>query len=149
MTPAIPSASYLAEGLVITSTRSTRFAGSCRSPLLPLKLTSPEGLPSIRIRTLAEPLKLTFPSGSTATEGRFIRMSEALPPAFARSLPTLNIRLSRESSINVFSPCTTTSSRSAVLDWREIAPRPTTFCLALRVNWGDLMASNPINSTKA
>ena len=104
ITPAIPSASYLAEGFVMTSTLSTMFAGNCLKPLLPLKLTKPDGFPSINILTLAEPLNLTFPSGSTAIEGRFRRISEALPPAFARSFPTLNILLSRDNCITVFSP---------------------------------------------
>ena len=45
-----------------------------------LILVTFEGLPSIRIRTLSLPLKLTVPSVSTATEGTLLRTSLAVPP---------------------------------------------------------------------
>ena len=59
--PAVPSASYLAEGEVITSTLSIASAGNWRKALVPSKPTKEEGFPSIKIRTFSFPLKLTFP----------------------------------------------------------------------------------------
>ena len=75
MIPDCPSASYLADGLVITSTRSIMLACSCLSPAPPLKETIPDGFPSIKILTLLLPLNFIAPSGSTVTEGIFIKMS--------------------------------------------------------------------------
>ncbi|MNS47224.1 hypothetical protein D3C72_797470 [compost metagenome] len=56
--PAVPSESYLEDGLVITSTFSIFSAGICSSPLLAVKT---EGFPFIRIRTPVLPRKLTAP----------------------------------------------------------------------------------------
>ena len=52
MIPAVPSALYLAEGEVITSTFSTLSDGNCFSASLLLIPTNPDGLPLIRILTL-------------------------------------------------------------------------------------------------
>ena len=75
--PAVPSASYLAEGEVTTSTLSMASAGNCLSASVPLKPTSAEGFPSISILTFSLPLRLTFPSTSTSTEGTLSKTSEA------------------------------------------------------------------------
>ena len=49
--PAVPEASYLAEGDVITSTFSIDSAGSCLKPWGPEIPTKPDGLPFIKILT--------------------------------------------------------------------------------------------------
>ena len=87
--PAVPSASYLADGEVITSTLSMASAGNWRNASVPLKPTNAEGLPSINILTFSLPLRLTFPSTSTSTEGTLSKTSDAEPPLTVMSLPTL------------------------------------------------------------
>ena len=87
--PAVPSAPYLAEGEVITSTLSIDSAGRFCSPCGPDIPTSPEGLPLIRILTFSFPLRDTLPSKSTDTEGTFPKTSATFPPLTVRSLPTL------------------------------------------------------------
>jgi len=86
MIPAMPSGSYLAEGLVMISMFSMAEAGSCRKASLP---ESTLGLPSIRTVKLEEPLSETFPSISTSTEGVFSSTSTAVPPAALMSWLTL------------------------------------------------------------
>ncbi len=108
--PAVPSASYLAEGDVITSTRSIASAGNWRRASVPLKPTKAEGFPSINILTFSFPLKLTFPSTSTSTEGTLSKTSEAEPPLTVMSFPTLYILLSKRISTVDFSAIITTSS---------------------------------------
>lgn len=87
--PAVPSASYLAEGEVITSTFSIASAGNWRKASVEFKPTSPDGLPLINIRTLSFPRKETFPSTSTETDGTLSNTSLTVPPLTVRSLPTL------------------------------------------------------------
>ena len=78
MIPALPSASYRAEGFVITSTLSSASAEIVRSASA--IFTAFEGFPSIRIFTLSFPRRLTFPSPSTVTEGTLSSTSLADPP---------------------------------------------------------------------
>ena len=80
MIPAVPSASYLADGEVMISTFSTLSDGNCFSASLLLIPTNPEGLPLISIVTLWFPLSETFPSTSTATDGRLSKTSLTLLP---------------------------------------------------------------------
>ncbi len=102
--PAIPSASYFADGLVTTSTLSIILAGILFKP--PVK---PEGRPSIKMRTFSEPRKATFPSISTVTEGTLFKISSAEPPVFAKSFPTLKTFLSKVKTTLLFSARTSTS----------------------------------------
>ncbi len=94
--PAIPSASYFEEGLLITSTFSMRLAGIERKPLASPEPTRPEGFPSMSIRTFSLPLKLTSPSTPTFTEGTLFKISWAEPPVLAKSFPTVKIFLSSD-----------------------------------------------------
>ena len=71
--PAVPSASYLAEGDVITSTRSMASAGSWRNASVEPKPAIADGFPLIKIRTFSLPRKLMAPSTSTFTEVRYSR----------------------------------------------------------------------------
>ena len=87
--PAVPSASYLADGEVTTSTLSIDSAGSCLNPCGPDIPTSPDGLPLIRILTLSFPLKETAPSTSTETDGTLPSTSATDPPLTVISFPTL------------------------------------------------------------
>ncbi len=85
MIPAFPSASYFAEGLVITSICFTDDAGICFKTSLPFNVV---GLPSIRTTKSELPRKVTLPCGSTCTEGVFSRAVAALPPALFKSFST-------------------------------------------------------------
>ena len=76
--PAPPSASYLDEGLVITSILSSASAGIDCSAVA--TFTAFDGFPSIKTRTASLPRKLTFPSASTETDGTLFKTSVALPP---------------------------------------------------------------------
>ena len=49
--PAMPSGSYFADGLVMTSTRSMELAGICSRNAFWAAPVNPEGLPSMRICT--------------------------------------------------------------------------------------------------
>ncbi len=111
--PAVPSASYRADGEVITSTFSIDSAGNCLSASVEFSPTSPEGFPFIKIRTLSLPLSATFPSTSTDTEGTLSKTSLTVPPFTVKSLPTLYIFLSNLISTVVFSAIISTSSRAS------------------------------------
>ncbi len=87
--PAVPSASYLEEGLVITSTRSMASAGSCVNAFVSPKPAIAEGRPFINIRTFSLPLKLIPPSTSTVTEGTLLSASPTVAPRVVRSFPML------------------------------------------------------------
>ncbi len=131
--PAIPSASYRADGLVMTSILSIRSPCSILKASGLLRPTSPEGLPSTSIRTFELPRKLTFPSTSTATEGTLSSISEAFLPLLVRSLATLKTLLSRLNSICCFSADTTTSERVSESSRKTIDPTFTwgSFCETL------------------
>ena len=124
MIPAIPSASYRADGLVMISTLSIRFPCKPANPP-PLIPTIVDGFPSTKIRTFSLPLSLTPPSPSTWTEGKLPKISAAVAPLLAKSVPTLNIRLSKASSILAFCPFTVTSAKVLVLDLILIVPKLT------------------------
>ena len=62
--PAVPEASYRAEGEVTTSTFSIDSAGSCRKAEEPESLTNPEGFPLIKIRTLSFQLNISNKQGN-------------------------------------------------------------------------------------
>ena len=120
--PAVPSASYLSEGLVITSMRSIMSA--VRVPrALPSLLASTEGLPLIKICTPATPRSRTCPSMVTFTDGTLLSTSRALAPALLRSCPTLNTRRSSLNSVCDRSPRTSTSSSVSVSSASAIVPR--------------------------
>ena len=87
--PAVPSALYLAEGDVITSTFSTLSEGNCFNASLLLIPTRPDGLPFIRILTLSFPLNETLPSISTSIDGRLSKTSLTLLPFKVKSFPML------------------------------------------------------------
>ena len=86
--PAVPSGSKRAEGLVMSSTRSTALAGKDSKKASRAPPASPEGRPSMRICTPADPRRVMLPSMSTLTEGMFSSNSVVLPPRLVRSLPT-------------------------------------------------------------
>ena len=109
MIPEVPSASYFAEGLVITSTFSI-ISAVMVPKVLPCSLAMTEGFPLIKICTPWLPLRLICPSISTFTEGTLFNTSKALAPVVLRSLPTLKTLLSSLNSVLETSPCTTTSS---------------------------------------
>ena len=111
MIPAVPAASYLADGLVTTSICDIRLDGIDLSPPLPPMPMRPEGLPSIRIRTFSLPRRLTLPSTSTVTDGMLSSISCAVPPLLARSFPTVNIFLSNAKVVSLRSAVISISSR--------------------------------------
>ena len=111
--PAVPSASYLAEGEVITSTFSIDSAGNCRNASVEFKPTKPDGFPLIKIRTLSFPRKATLPSTSTETDGTLSKTSLTVPPRTVKSLPTLYIFLSSLISTVVFSAIISISSKAS------------------------------------
>ena len=82
-----------------------------------------EGRPSINILTLSFPLKLTFPSPSTETEGTLSNTSLAVPPLTVMSCPTLYIFLSSFISTVDFSLVITTSLSWVASGCKEIVPR--------------------------
>ena len=113
--PAVPSASYLAEGDVMTSTFSIASAGNCLNASVELSPTNPEGLPLMSIRTLSLPLKATLPSASTETDGTLSKTSLTEPPLTVRSLPTLYIFLSSFNSTVVLSAIISTACKASKL----------------------------------
>ena len=86
MIPAEPSGENSAEGLVITSTRSTESAGSdCSAWAALWPRTSALGLPSTRMVTLVSPRSETLPCTSTSTDGMFFSASLIVPVVVCRS----------------------------------------------------------------
>ena len=84
------------------------------------------GFPSIKILTLWDPLKLTFPSISKSIEGIFSKISSAVPPLLLKSLPTLKTRLSNFNSKLLLSALIVTSlsavaSESKLIFFRSIS----------------------------
>ena len=100
--PPLPSASYLAEGEVITSTFSIASAGNSliKDEFTPTNL---DGLPFIRILAASLPLNRIFPSISVETDGILSRTSVPVPPRTVRSFPTVYIFLSNLISTDVSS----------------------------------------------
>ena len=123
MIPPPPSASYRADGFVITSTFSTASAGnnfSASATFIPAK---PEGFPSINIFTFSFPRSATFPSVSTVTEGTLSKTSLTVPPLTIISLPTLYTLLSNLISTVDFSAIITTSCNCEISASNEKAPK--------------------------
>ncbi len=89
MMPPVPSASYFAPGLVITSTRSITSAGIIFTASAMLDDMIVEGLPFIRTLMLLEPCMDTFPSRSTVSRGVRRKTSAAVPPRDVTSLEAL------------------------------------------------------------
>ena len=87
--PAVPSASYLAEGEVTTSTCWIDSDGIDLRPSGPERPTIPDGFPLINIFILLLPRRDTFPSISTSNEGIFAKTSLTLPPRTVMSCPIL------------------------------------------------------------
>ena len=136
MIPAVPSASYFADGLVITSTFS--IISAVIDPSAPPSVSArTDGLPLIRICTPLLPLRVTAPSILTSTEGTLFNTSKALPPLLARSLPTLKTRLSSLNSVVDLSCVMTTSSSISASLPSVITPRsalgPTNLISSTRV----------------
>ena len=127
----------------MTSTFSIASAGIWRKASAPFKPTKALGLPSIKMVTLSLPLKLTFPSTSTWTDGTFPRTSLAFPPLIERSLPMLNIFLSKRISTVVFSAIITTSSSDFASSESLIVPK---FKSAFTVFSGYFLDWKEINS---
>ena len=91
----MPSASYRAEGFVMTSTCLMILARDRSEPIGISSTTRVlKGAHRLIFEHLRYPRKLTFPSMSTDTEGTLSNISSAVPPVFAKSLPTLNTVLS-------------------------------------------------------
>ena len=109
--PDDPSALYLEEGFVIISTLSISLPCNCLKAFGPSNPIILAGLPSTRILTLCDPLRLTFPSISRSIDGIFSKISSAVPPLLLKSLPTLKTLLSNLSSRLLFSALTVTSFR--------------------------------------
>ena len=118
----MPSGSYFADGLVMTSTRSIELAGICSRNAFWAAPVNPEGLPSMRICTCEEPRSDTLPSMSTATEGTLTSSSLAVPPAAERSFPTLNTLRSMSISRELASSTTTASSKALTRGLRAMLP---------------------------
>src|SRR3569833_4653158 len=78
MIPAEPSASYLAEGEVITSMLLIWSAGIVFYTSDKLAEVAPEGLPLIKTRTLLSQRRETIPMKSTATKDTFFCLSVVL-----------------------------------------------------------------------
>ena len=110
--PPLPSASYLAEGDVITSTFSMASAGNSfmNDELIPTNL---DGFPFIRILAASLPLKSIFPSISVETDGILSSTSVPVPPLTVKSLPTVYIFLSNRISTVVSSAMISTSPSDA------------------------------------
>ena len=86
--PAVPSGSYFAEGIAITSTFSINTASRTS------RLDADFILPSIIILTDSFPLKLTSPSAPTVTDGKLLNTSSAVPLAAIGMSSTLYTFLS-------------------------------------------------------
>ena len=121
--PAVPSASYLAEGLVITSTFSMASAGNCLRASVEPNPASAEGFPLMSILTFSLPLRLMAPSTSTFTDGTLFRASLTVAPLMVRSLPILYIFLSNLTSTVVRSPTTSTSLSWATSNASFMVPK--------------------------
>ncbi len=104
MIPAEPSASYLADGEVITSMLLIWSAGmvfSNTSDKL-ADVAPDDGLPLISTRTFWSPRRQdTFPFMSTATSGTFCNTSVALPPADVRNILSQHYK---QSYLSCFQP---------------------------------------------
>ena len=104
------------------STLSMRLPCKDCKPDDPLMPTSVDGFPSIKMRTFSLPRKLIPPSPLTCTDGKLPNISAAVAPLLAASVPTLNTRLSKASSILAFCPLTVTSAKVCVLAFTWICP---------------------------
>ena len=87
--PEEPSASYLAEGEVITSTDLIISAGICFNASATLLAMIVEGLLLIKTFTFELPLNDTLPSKSTVRDGTFLRTSAPSPPLLVISFSAL------------------------------------------------------------
>ena len=142
--PAVPSASYLADGEVITSTFSIASAGICLNASAPFMPTKALGLPSINMVTFSFPRKLTVPSTLTCTDGTLPKTSLAFPPRIDKSLPILNIFLSKRISTVVFSATITISSKPFVASDNFITPKSLSeiiFSFGNFIDWKEINAT--------
>ena len=130
MMPLMPSGSYLAEGLVMTSTFSTVEAGICSSNDARSLLSSSLGRPLTNTLTLLEPRSVTLPSLSTATLGTCSSTSVAVPPLLTIFLSTLMTRLSNWYSTIERSAVTSTASIIVPLILSGTFPTFTSRCLS-------------------
>ena len=80
MIPAVPSASYFADGFVMTSTFSIPSAGNDRKASATFPAIIPLGRPLISTFKFRLPRIETLPSISTSTIGTFANKSDAEPP---------------------------------------------------------------------
>ena len=100
MIPADPSASYFADGDVITSTVLIISAGICFKASVILEAIIVDGLLLINTFTFVEPRKEGLPSKSTESIGTFFKTSVASPPLLEASFSALYTVRSTRSSIN-------------------------------------------------
>ncbi len=87
--PAEPSASYFADGDVITSTVLIISAGICFKASAMLDAIIVEGLLLINTFTLEDPRNEGLPSKSTDNMGTFFKTSVASPPLLVASFSAL------------------------------------------------------------
>ncbi len=123
MIPPMPSGSYFAEGLVITSTRSIMAAGILSTMARRSPCVRPLGLPSISTFTFWSPRRLILPSISTSKEGILFNASEAVPPCTVRLWSTKKIFLSMVWINCGTSPITSTSCSCIIETDKAIVPR--------------------------
>ena len=102
MMPPEPSASYLAEGEVMTSTVLIWSAGICFSASAMLLAEMVEGLLLMSTLMLLEPRRLTLPSRSTLSSGTRLSTSVASPPRVVWSFSALYTVRSTRSSMMAF-----------------------------------------------
>ena len=133
MMPLMPSGSYLAEGLVMTSTFSTVEAGICSSRVLRSEASSSLGRPLTSTFTLEEPRNVTLPSLSMATLGTCSSTSVAVPPPLTIFLSTFTTRLSSWYSTIERSAVISTASIRVAWGLMPTLPRLALGCSALRM----------------
>ena len=117
--PEVPSGSYFAEGFVIISILSIVLAGICSRAS---DGSSTDGLPSINKVKFELPLRETFPSISTLTEGAFSKISTAVPDVAVNCSLTLIIFLSILYSIDAFFSLTSIPLKVTAVGSNAICP---------------------------
>ena len=122
MMPAIPSGSYLADGLAITSMRSMVFAGSVLRYDASCAPRIGVGRPLIWTTTFSLPRRLTLPSMSTCTDGTFSSSSLAFAAPGARSFARYALRSGSVTTV-ARSSFTVTASRITDIGASFATPR--------------------------
>ena len=146
MIPAEPSASYLAEGEVITSTVLIISAGICLNASAILDAIMVDGLLLIKTRTLVEPRSDGLPSKSTESIGTFFNTSVASPPLLEASFSALYTVRSTRSSIKARCPSTVTSESIFELCCNLITPKSRSSFFSVMLT-NTVLLSYPIKET--